>query len=192
MDEQDYGVFLSYLKQYLSPRDDGELRQRLADRDISIQEKDKTRKLLRMNNFEGDITLVAYCLMPNHYHLFLRQNGAGAIDKFMNSLGTRYTMYFNRRHDRVGALYQGVYKAVLVSGEEQFLHLSRYIHKQALALNNQPSSYAEYIGLRKTSWIDPEEVVSCFSKTNPALSYETFVMEQDNVAILENLTLDES
>lgn len=192
LDEQDHAVFLSYLKEYLLPKNENELYDKLTDPDISPKEKDKTLKLLRMNNFNQEITLLAYCLMPNHFHFFVKQKGLGAIDKFMNSLGTRYTMYFNRKYKRVGSLCQGVYKAVLVKNDEQFLHLSRYIHKQALVSKIQPSSYQDYIGTRKTLWIHPKEILLFFSKNNPSLSYKNFVAENDNAEdILINLTLDE-
>ena len=74
-------------------------------------------------------------------------------------------MYFNRRHKRVGRLYQNVYKAVLVNSDEQLLHLTRYIHRNpqpSLAskaskgqafqdlLSQQPSSYPEYLRKRET------------------------------------------
>lgn len=189
LDKQDYGVFLSYLKEYLLPKDEKGLKQKLSDQNTSYKEKDHILKLLRLNNFNQEITLLAYCLMPNHFHFFVKQKSLNTIDKFINSLATRYTMYFNRKHKRVGSLYQDVYKAVLVNNEEQFLHLSRYIHKQALP--NQPSSYLDYLGIRKTAWVHPEEILSYFSKTNPSLSYENFVAESDNFDVLEDLSIEE-
>jgi putative transposase len=192
LDQQDYSVFLSYLKEYLLPKDEKELYQRLSDPNLYYKEKDKILKRLRLNNFDQEISLLAYCLMPNHFHFFVKQENIGAIDKFMNSLGTRYTMYFNRKYERVGSLYQGVYRAVLVENESQFLHLSRYIHKQAIDLGNQPSSYPDYTGIRKKLWVKAEEILSYFSKTNPSLSYEKFVAEFDKTEILTNLTLDEA
>jgi len=203
LDKQDYSVFLSYLKTYLMPKDGKALIQRFAEPDISPQEKDKILKLLRLNNFHNDITLLAYCLMPNHFHFFIKQKNALSIDKFMQSLGTRYTMYFNRKHKRVGFLYQDTYKAVLLENEYQFIYLSKYIHKQAVIHKGptlqgrtlrdweQPSSYPEYLGKRKTEWIHPEEVLSYFSKTNPKLSYKTFVEESDDFSVIQNKILEE-
>jgi len=136
LDQQDYAVFLPYLKEYLLPKDERALSKRLMDSSITSIEKNKILKLLRLNNFSNEITLLAYCLMPNHFHFFVKQKSAGSIDKFMNSLGTRYTMYFNKKYDRVGSLYQGVYKAVSVNNESQFIYLSKYIHSQALALRS--------------------------------------------------------
>ena len=198
LDQQDYNVFLSYLKEYLLPKDEKELERRLMDPDTSYKEKDKIMKLLRLNNFADEITLIAYCLMPNHFHFFIKQRSELSIDKFMNSLGTRYTKYFNAKYKRVGALCQGVYKAVLIDEDAHFIYLSKYIHKQALATPSkaweadQPSSCPEYFGQRKTKWIHPEEVLGFFSKTNPTLSYKGFVEEKDDdFSILESLILED-
>jgi len=198
LDMQDYAVFLSYLEEYLLPKDEIGLRTQLADPNISSREKDKILKALRLNNFADEITLLAYCLMPNHFHFFVKQKNALSIDKFMNSLCTRYTMYFNKKYKRTGSLYQDTYKGVSVLTEEQFLHLSRYIHKQALASQGhalrswgQPSSYPEYIGQRTTEWTQPDEVLSYFSKTNPQLSYESFVNENDDFDQIQDVILED-
>ncbi len=190
LDQQDYSVFLSYLKEYLLPKNEKELYERLSDPQISSVEKNKVLKSLHLNNFSQEITLLAYCLMPNHFHFFVKQKSISAIDKFMNSLATRYTMYFNHKYKRVGSLYQDVYKAVLISNDAQFLHLSRYIHKQALDIR-QPCSYPEYLGLRQTLWIKPDEILNFFSKTNPSLSYQNFVEQHDGNEKLKNLTLED-
>lgn len=191
LDQQDYAVFLSYLKEYLLPKNEKELYERLADPNISSKEKDKALKLLHLNNFSQEITLLAYCLMPNHFHFFVKQKKHSSIDSFLQSLCTRYVLYFNKKYKRVGYLFQGVYKAVLVTTEGHFLHLSRYIHKQALRLINQPCSYPEYAGQRKTLWIHPEEILTFFSKENSALSYENFIAESEDPYILKDLTLEE-
>ena len=198
-DEQDYSVFLSYLKEYLLPKNESKLNQSLADEKLNSKEKDRILKLFRLNNFADELSLIAYCLMPNHYHLLVRQTSAQVIDKFMNSLATRYTMFFNRKYKRVGPLYQGVYKAVLVTSNEQLLHLSRYIHRnplklasQGVALRIQPSSLPEFLGSRKTDWIKPKEILEFFSTHIPNLSYKAFLeQEQDNdLEILKGLILD--
>src|SRR3989344_6529764 len=73
LDQQDYAVFLSYLKEYLLPKNEKELYERLSDPNTSAKEKDKILRLLRMNNFAEEIILLAYCLMPNHFHFFIKQ-----------------------------------------------------------------------------------------------------------------------
>lgn len=135
--------------------------------------------------------------MPNHFHFFVKQKNQDSIDKFMQSLCTRYSIYFNKKYKRIGSLYQGVYKAVLVTTDEQFLHLSRYIHKQALAsqgetLRGQPSSYEDYLLLRNTNWVHSDEILKYFSDSNPTLSYEAFVKQEDNKNdIIKDISLEE-
>lgn len=182
-------VFLSYLQEYLLQKDEGGLLKKLSDPMVSPKEKDEIVRKLRLNNFYGEIIMLGFCLMQNHFHFFVKQKSAGSIDKFMNSLGTRYTMYFNKKYQRVGSLYQGVYKAVLVSNDEQFLHLSRYIHKQALP--NQPSSYLTYLGKERKQWIYPEEILAYFAKTNPLLSYEAFINQTEDFEIIQDVLLEE-
>lgn len=191
-DEQDYAVFLSYLKTYLLPKDTAGLMEIVANLNSSYNEKQKALALLKLNNFSNEITLLSYCLMPNHFHFLIKQKSGTAMDRFLNSLGTRYTMYFNRKYKRVGHLYQDVYKAVLVSSDEQLLHLTRYIHQnpspslatKGLALRasllKQPSSYPEYLQERNTKWIDIKTVLSYFSKNSPSLSYQSFVEQTDD------------
>ena len=192
LDQQDYSVFLSYLKDYLLPKNEKELYEILSADNTSSKEKDKALKFLHLNNFSQEITLLAHCLMPNHFHFFVKQKSINTIDRFMNSLATRYTMYFNRKYKRVGSLYQDVYKAVLINNEAQFLHISRYIHKQAIDLKNQPCSYPEYLGLRQTSWIKPDEILSYFSRVNPSVSYQNFVTQQEESEKLKDLTLEDN
>jgi putative transposase len=182
-DDQDYAVFISYLKEYLLPKDETKLRLSSADPHISGIQKDKFLKTLNLKNYNQDIMLLAYCLMPNHFHFFLKQNNPESISKFMRSLCTRYVIFFNRKYQRVGSLFQDVYKAVLINNESQFIHISRYIHKQAADFQgdsleiNHPCSFPEYIGIRHTPWIHPEEILDLFSKTNPELDYQNFVRE---------------
>lgn len=186
LDNQDYNVFKNYISEYLSPKDAKGLSKLMGNSRVSSLKKAKILRKLNLKNFNQEISLLAYCLMPNHFHFFLQQGPQESIDRFMSSLCTRYAMYFNRKYKRVGGLFQGVYKAVLINDEAQFLHITRYIHKQALAYNptgsqNYPSSYPEYIEQRKTTWVHPEEILSFFSKTNPNFSYENFVAEYDPI-----------
>jgi putative transposase len=73
------------------------------------------------------IELHCYVLMQNHFHLLL-MTPEGDLKKFMQRLNTTYTVYFNRRHRRIGHLFQGRYKAILIEKDEYLVELSRYIH----------------------------------------------------------------
>lgn len=197
-DTQDYNVFLKYLKEYLEPKNEKELYQKLSDESLGYKEKDKILKLLRLNNFSEEIKLICYSLMPNHFHFLIQQTKINSMDRFLNSLMTRYTGYFNRKLKRVGGLFEGVYKAVLIESESQLLHLSRYIHRNQLELGIMGrefqrlySSLPEYIGQRKTGWVKPQLVVNYFSKKNPINSYAAFVEETDDLDLLRMSVIED-
>jgi len=196
-DEQDYKVFLNYLKEYLSPP-------------IKMEGRLKTFTL-KGTTFQGiphhpknyflKIELLAYCLMPNHFHLLIKQIEKGSMKDFMRSVATRYSMYFNKRYSRVGTLFQGIYKAVMIGDDNYLLHLSRYIHLNPSEYTNDLpsaySSYADYLGIRKTSWISTGEILSFFDKAKADFfkrtnSYKDFVEDHkaDTASILGEIVIE--
>lgn len=80
------------------------------------------------------VELMAFCLMPNHFHLIVRQREEGGITEFMRKLGTGYTNYFNKKHERVGPLFQGKYKYIHLKKESHFIYLPYYVHFNPLEL----------------------------------------------------------
>ncbi|MDP2632892.1 MAG: transposase [Candidatus Curtissbacteria bacterium] len=194
LDEQDYKVFLHFLKRYLTEA------PRSPDR---ISPGWKTDLFDKLN-------LISYCLMPNHFHLLIKQSTKEAITDFMRALSNSYVRYFNEKYERVGALFQGKFKAVLIESDIYLLHLSRYIHLNPLEVRPADrsdlsrflddfsySSYGEYIGQRKTEWIHPEEILSFFKTSKHGnlkdfLSYQNFVEDykEDSKEILATLSLD--
>jgi len=76
---------------------------------------------------KDQVVLYAYCLMPNHYHLFV-ETPCGNIHRFQQRLNTAYGMYFRYKHSRPGHCFQGRYDAKLVDGEDYIVRLTRYIH----------------------------------------------------------------
>ena len=79
---------------------------------------------------EGDslVTIIAYCLLPNHFHLLLKQNADTGISQFMQRLGTSYTKFFNQEEDRSGSLFQGKFKATHLSGDYALSTVSAYVN----------------------------------------------------------------
>lgn len=133
------------------------------------------------------ISVVAYVLMPNHFHLILRQNVDNGIALYMGRAINSYARYLNTKRKRVGPLFQGVYKAVRIESNEQLLHLSRYIHLNPFvggiirkeAVCTYPwSSLSVFIGAG-TSFIQPEIVLNQFSDTN---TYQAFVNDYADYA----------
>src|SRR3989338_1842600 len=80
------------------------------------------------------IELLALCVMPNHFHLLVRQKVDGGVTEFMRKLGPGYTNYFNQKYSRVGSLFQGKYKLIQLTEESHFIHLPYYIHFNPLDL----------------------------------------------------------
>lgn len=143
------------------------------------------------------ITIIAYCLMPNHFHLLLRQEEDGGISKYLADFQNSYTKYFNAKHKRSGALFDRQFKAVLVESENQLLHLTRYIYLNPYSSNlitkDQITSYpytslAEYLsGSYQLS--NPDIVLD----VNPR-RYESFVLDnadyQQQLEQLKHIGLD--
>ena len=204
VDDQDKGVFLSYLRDYLSPKEIDKLTVVLTNPAALPQEKEGAAKIMRLNNFTNEIDLLAYCLMPNHFHLLIKQNIPRAIEIFMRSLCSRYVQYFNRKYERIGGLFQGPYRAVLVKSEEQLLWLTRYIHRNpivkslkgesfkglSLKVSSIPSSYKNYLDLISQSWVKPAEILSYFSKGSGFKSYKTFVEDENSDVVSSGYITD--
>lgn len=70
----------------------------------------------------------AYCLMPNHFHLILRERIEGGITAFMRKVSTGYTMYFNKKNDRTGPLLGGKFRARHISDDRYFKRVVNYVH----------------------------------------------------------------
>jgi putative transposase len=133
------------------------------------------------------VEIISFALLPNHFHLLLRQSADNGISTFMRLAINSWTRYFNTKHNRPGALFQGVFKAVHIETDEQLIHLSRYIHLNPLLafvvkekdfLSYPWSSLSDYIN-GKSSFVDLDTVLSYF----PSLeTYRKFVCNQIDYA----------
>lgn len=92
----------------------------------------KQRSAVRRGKEKKLVKILCFCLMDNHYHMLLKQVIDGGITEFMRKLGTGYTNYFNLKYERVGSLFQGKFKAVLVKSDSHLLFLPHYIHLNPL------------------------------------------------------------
>lgn len=181
LDDQDYHVFLSYLKLYLSPADDLE----------------KVSPSKKLKNFFGEVELLCYCLMPNHYHMIIKQHLSTSIVGFIRCVSTKYAMYFNKKYKRSGHLFQGVYRAVTIDSEPQLIHLSRYIHRNPDPAGLNPaglllypySSLHNYLERIHQSWINHQEILSLFSKLSPN-PYLSFLFETTDLFDVAQLLID--
>ncbi len=123
-DKREYNRALETLRYYLFANIPVRFSKYLQ---IKSEERTKLIHRLYMEN-KKIVDILAFSLLPNHFHLLLRQVEKGGITRFMTNFSNSYTKYFNAKNERVGPLLQGLFKAVHAETDEQFLHLTRYIH----------------------------------------------------------------
>lgn len=108
--------------------------------------KTKARLLGLIPGLESPLVdLIAYCLMPNHFHLIVRQKIDNGVPKFMQKIGTGYTMYFNKRHKSFGHLFQSKFFSKPITTDEQLLHTTAYIHLNPVKKSKNGSIYTKKI-----------------------------------------------
>lgn len=186
LDDQDHQIFLYYLFVYTQPIETVLLR--FPNLPIRLYNK----------NLNSEVELIAYCLMPNHFHLLLRQKSRDATSKLIKQITNAYTFYFNKKYQRVGSLFQGRFKAVSIGSDELLLHISRYIHLNPLVAeivinlkDYQWSSYPEYMKKSKDPMCSREIILSYFPSDS---EYGRFISDQVDYAReldrIKHLTLD--
>ncbi|MFC1620998.1 transposase [Candidatus Omnitrophota bacterium] len=141
------------------------------------------------------VKILYFVLMPNHFHLVLQQVAAGGVEKFMQKLGTGYTMYFNKKYKRSGVLFQGVFKAISIEAESYIMQISSYIHLNPLKLiepeykkkgvsdlerarlflrNYRWSSYLDFLGVKNFPFLIDNELHKGYFRNSA--EYEDFVL----------------
>ena len=110
---------------------------------------------------EFDLSVIAYCLMPNHYHLLVRQDGDSRAGLLPQRVFNSYSKAYNKRYQHSGTLFQGPYQVIDIDDQGYLLHLCRYIHANPVkdGFVIQPadwpySNFLEWVGLRTGSLID--------------------------------------
>lgn len=129
--------------------------------------------------FQPEVSLLAYCWMPTHYHLLIHQATERGILQLMMSVCTAYTMYFNKKYRRRGPLFENNYRASLIQNDTYLMHISRYIHlnPHAHGYKTWPySSFQDYTGHRYTEWVSAEPIISLFASVP---EYEQFTADYE-------------
>jgi putative transposase len=133
IDDQDYTRFLFvilYFQSLLTFTNPAFYTHQYAKRGY-FESGGNTREKISENR---GVELVSFCLMPNHFHLLLREVSEGGIARYMQRVQNAYSKYFNARYSSSGHVFQGPYKMVHVIDNDQLLHLSAYIHRNPLEL----------------------------------------------------------
>jgi len=168
---------------------------------FAVFEKNKSKILVENNNRNNNkiVKIIAYCIMPTHIHLILKQLEEKGISVFMSNLLNSYTRYFNLRHKRKGPLWESRFKRIHIENDEVLLHLTRYIHLNPVTayLVEDPiewkySSYREYL-----LQLPPEKCICEYKdllEINP-ISYKRFVEDrasyQRELAKIRHLIADD-
>lgn len=113
---EDFKTFLRYLYIYVKPL--------TAVKDTYPD----TPERLKSKNLSSEVDVLAYCLMPSHFHLILRQHTKDGVTQLMKQLTNAYTEYFNKKYKRTGPLFAGRFKAVPLDVDKTLIPVSRYIH----------------------------------------------------------------
>lgn len=163
-DEEDYSNFIKRLKLVLGEAE-------LPSKGRSIQIKPLAK---------GAFSLVSFCLMPNHYHFLIRQNSEISITKLIAKVCTSYAMYFNKKYNRVGTLFQDAFKSINIDGNSYLLWLSAYIHQNPATAGLvwdlrkwKWSSYPEYVELTAGEFCQKEIILGQYIKNSG--TYQKFV-----------------
>ncbi len=139
------------------------------------------------------ISVIAYCLMPNHYHFLFRQDGDRSVSECLQAVFNRYVKAFNKRYLRTGALLEDRFKAVCVDSEEYLAHLCRYIHRNPIDANPPLvtvledwlySNYPDFIRVRDGKLVDQELLKELFTNGE---SYRSFVFEAPSLKVVQRM-----
>ena len=144
-------------------------------RKIFVDDKDREEFLRRLTSSleKTHCQCYAWCLIPNHFHILIR-TGTSSLSTLMRSLLTGYALYFNKKHNRHGYLYQNRYKSILCQEEVYFLELIRYIHLNPLRSSQVRTmqeldkyrwcGHSALVGRIKREWQETGEVLIRFGK----------------------------
>lgn len=155
---------------------------------IPKEERDPILQSLQKAN-DQIIEVVAFCLMPNHFHFLIKQIKENGISTLIRHIINSYTRYINKKNERVGPLFQGPFKAVHITSDEQLLHLSRYIHLNpliSLVIRDENfiaypwSSLQNYLYNRQQyTFINPKIILENFKSPT---DYLKFIMDNADYA----------
>lgn len=143
------------------------------------------KMLLRKLKDALNITIIAYCLMPNHYHLAIKADNT-ALSPFLQRLTASYTRWFNKKYNRTGSLYEGRFKSKPIENDLYFLTVIRYIHQNPIKaslcntlLDYTQSSYHEYINQSKWNIVNTSYILNIMNLAKFKTSNESFLTSQE-------------
>lgn len=101
---------------------------------FKIDNLNKTQSIYSLNLENKIVSIGSYVLMPNHYHILIREKESGGISKFMQKLNTAYVMYYNKKYKKTGSLFEGRFKSKHLDNENYLKYIFSYIHLNPVKL----------------------------------------------------------
>ncbi len=166
----------------------------------SPEDKTKIHKFLETKRIKTPVSIISFCLMPNHYHLTLKQLCEGGISSFMHRIGTSYTNYFNIKADRTGRLFEAPFKSKEVRSRKQLCHLVRYQHlnpkkigylKISELINYEWSSLKNYIKEGEEKWVVTKQVLDCFDSLEDYTKFTFEPVDEFEPVRLKSVAIDD-
>jgi putative transposase len=144
-----------------------------------------------------DLTFIAYCLMPNHYHFLIRVNAGDQLSPFLQRLFNSYSQAYNRQQNRSGTLFEGRAQFRLVDTTKYVLQLSKYIHLNPVSAGLvrlseewEFSNYREWIGIRNGSLVDLEFVRRFYPNLEDYAAFVQTEPQEDLKMITSRFTIE--
>ncbi|HET8709098.1 MAG TPA: transposase [Candidatus Saccharimonadales bacterium] len=137
-------------------------------------------------HYRGKLELLSFCLMDNHFHLLFYQVEAGTLTEMMKSVAVAYSVYFNRKHQRRGPLFESRFMASRISDNSYLQHISRYIHLNPRSWRRFKFSSLHYIEhWNEPDWLQTERLLALFASRT---EYLEFVADyRENARILDEI-----
>lgn len=159
-----------------------------TDKNVELRNIKKDN-LLNIKKVQPIVSIGAYVLMPNHFHILITEKIDGGVSKFMQKLSTAYVMYYNKKHTRTGSLFEGKFKSEHLHTDNYLKYIFSYIHLNPIKLIQKDwkekgisdknraleflktynfSSYFEYIGVnrKEVSIINIKDFPDYFTNTS--------------------------
>jgi len=159
---------------------------------------DSFKNLFLNNPKETLVDIGAYCILPNHFHLLLKEKREGGISKFMSKLMTSYAMYFNKRYGRTGPLFNRPFRAKHIDNDEYLKYIYAYIHlnvfdifKKGWRENPKLLNQADYSKLKKYKYSSYSDYVKIDRVESKILNKQAFPDYFDNSSQLFKEFIDE-
>lgn len=185
--EEDYHRFLQVAAHYLTNK-----------KQFSHTKKPHSDTVSEINRIDPKVEILTYCLMPNHFHILVKQLSDNGITWYLQHISNSYSHYVHAKYKRTDPLFEGPFKNILIETDEQLTHVSRYIHLNPIVsgltknLNDYLwSSYSSYTSDEKDPMCMVKSILSYFKDKK---EYRQFVLDQvdygKELESIKHLTLD--